>query len=65
MAIENLEQGMGLIYRSLGRKGPESIENVGPRLAEVVADLLAKLLSGPPGGLTPVNSARLSKFPFF
>jgi DNA repair photolyase len=40
-AIEDLEQDVGLIYRQMGRKGLESIENVGPRLAEVVEDLVA------------------------
>jgi DNA repair photolyase len=39
-AIEDLEQDMGLVYRQMGRKGLESIENVGPRLAEVVEGLL-------------------------
>jgi DNA polymerase/3'-5' exonuclease PolX len=39
-AIQDLEQDVGLIYRQMGRKGLESIENVGPRLAEVVAKLL-------------------------
>jgi DNA polymerase/3'-5' exonuclease PolX len=38
-AIEDLEQDVGLIYERLGRKGLESIENVGPRLARVTADL--------------------------
>jgi len=33
-AIEDLEQDVGLVYRQMGRKGLESIENVGPRLAE-------------------------------
>jgi hypothetical protein len=42
-AIEDLEQDVGLIYRQMGRKGLESIENVGPRLAEVVEGLLAEL----------------------
>jgi len=39
-AIEDLEQDVGLIYRQMGRKGLESIENVGPRLAEVAEHLL-------------------------
>jgi hypothetical protein len=41
-AIEDLEQDVGLIYRQMGRKGLESIENVGPRLAEVVEDLISE-----------------------
>jgi DNA polymerase/3'-5' exonuclease PolX len=45
-AIEDLEQDVGSVYRSLGRKGLESIENVGPRLAGVVEDLLSGLLTG-------------------
>jgi DNA polymerase/3'-5' exonuclease PolX len=40
-AIEDTEQDLGLIYQAMGRKGLESIENVGPRLAEVVEDLLS------------------------
>ena len=38
-AIEDLEQDVGLIYRQMGRKGLESVPNVGPRLAEVVENL--------------------------
>jgi hypothetical protein len=43
-AIEALrvEQDVGLIYRAMGKKGLEGIENVGPRLAEVVEDLIGK-----------------------
>ncbi|MBN1656869.1 MAG: hypothetical protein JXA93_00635 [Anaerolineae bacterium] len=44
-AIEDTEQDLGLIYRAMGRKGLESIENVGPRMAEVVERLI-KDLSG-------------------
>jgi DNA polymerase/3'-5' exonuclease PolX len=39
-AIEDLEQDLGLVYRHMGRQGLESIPNLGPRLAEVVEDLL-------------------------
>jgi response regulator of citrate/malate metabolism len=39
-AIEDLEQDVGLVYGQMGRKGLESIENVGPRLAELVEKLL-------------------------
>jgi len=42
-AIEDTAQDLRLIYRTMGRKGLESIENVGPRLAEVVEDLLKRL----------------------
>ena len=42
-AIEDLEQDVGLIYRAMGRKGLEGIENVGPRLAEVVEELCTGL----------------------
>jgi hypothetical protein len=41
--IEELEQDVALIYRQKGRKGLESIENVGPRLVEVVAGLISEL----------------------
>jgi DNA repair photolyase len=39
-AIEDVEQDVGLIYRQMGRKGLESIENVGPRLASVVEEAI-------------------------
>jgi hypothetical protein len=39
-AIEDTEQNLGLIYRTMGLKGLEGIENVGPRLAAVVENLL-------------------------
>ena len=39
--VEDLQQDVGLVYRQMGRKGLGSIENVGPRLAEVVDDLLS------------------------
>jgi hypothetical protein len=48
-AIEDLQQDVGLIYRQMSRKGLESISNVGPRLAEVVADLLGELSVSPEG----------------
>jgi DNA repair photolyase len=39
-AIEDTEQNIGLIHRAMGRKGLESIENMGPRMAEVIEGLL-------------------------
>jgi hypothetical protein len=39
-AIEDTPQDLGLIYRAMGRKGLESIENVGPKLAQVMAALI-------------------------
>jgi DNA repair photolyase len=39
-AIEDTPQDLGLIYRQMGRKGLESIENVGPKLAQVVEALI-------------------------
>jgi len=44
-AIEDTPQDLGLIYRAMGRKGLESIENVGARMAEVVEGLLNTLVS--------------------
>jgi hypothetical protein len=38
-AIEDTEQDLGLVYRAMGWKGLQSIENVGPRMAEVVEKL--------------------------
>jgi len=48
-AIEDTQQDLGLIYRQMGRKGLESIENVGPRLAVVIEDLFAELSTNPAG----------------
>jgi len=41
-AIEDLEQDVGLIYGQLGRKGLESIENVGPQIAGVLEAFIQK-----------------------
>jgi len=41
-AIEDTEQDVGLVYRTMGRKGLESIENVGPRMAEVIERLISE-----------------------
>ena len=38
--IEDTKQDLGLIYRAMGLKDLESIENMGPRLAGVVEDLI-------------------------
>jgi len=46
-AIEDTPQDLGLIYRTMGRKGLESIENVGPRLAGVIEDLLITRTEAP------------------
>ena len=37
--IEDTFQDVGLIYRSMGRKGLETIENVGPSMAKVIEAL--------------------------
>lgn len=39
-AIEDTPQDLGLVYRQMGVKGLEGIENVGPRMAEVVEGLI-------------------------
>ncbi len=39
-AIEDTPQDLGLIYRTMGVKGLESIENVGPKAAQVVEALI-------------------------
>ena len=44
-AIEDTPQDLGLIYRAMGCKGLESIENVGPKMAAAVEGLI-KDLSG-------------------
>jgi DNA repair photolyase len=53
-AIEDLEQDVRLVYRQMGRKGLERIENVGPRLAEVVEGLLKELSVSREGCERPV-----------
>jgi DNA repair photolyase len=40
-AVEDLEQDVGLVYRSLGRKGLESIPAVSPQLAAEIEALIA------------------------
>jgi DNA repair photolyase len=52
-AIEDLQQEVGLVHRTMGRKGLESIENVGPRMAEVIEGLLAESSIRPEGGARP------------
>jgi DNA repair photolyase len=42
-AIEDTEQDVGLIHGTMGRKGLESIENLGPRIVELIDGLLAEL----------------------
>jgi DNA repair photolyase len=42
-AIEDLEQDIGLVYRLMGRKGLESIPNMGPRLGQTVERLMQEL----------------------
>jgi DNA polymerase/3'-5' exonuclease PolX len=39
-AIEDTPQDLGLIYRQMGVKGLEGIENVSPKLAQVVEALI-------------------------
>ena len=53
-AIEELEVDFGLIYRQIGRKGLESVENVGPRPAAVIEHLLNELLVNPEGCGQPI-----------
>jgi hypothetical protein len=41
-----LEQDVGLIYRQMGRRGFEAIENIGPLMSGVVETLLNQLNQG-------------------
>ena len=41
--IEDLEQGLGLVYQTLGSKGLQSIENVGPAMGRVIEQILNDL----------------------
>ena len=42
-AIDDTPQDLGLIYRAMGQKGLESIENVGPKMAGVVEGMIRHL----------------------
>jgi DNA polymerase/3'-5' exonuclease PolX len=44
-AIEDTEQDINLIYKTMGLKGLESIENVGPRLAKAVEQILKESIT--------------------
>jgi DNA repair photolyase len=46
-AIEDLEQDVAIVYRLMGRKGLQSIENVGPQMASVVETLLTQIADVP------------------
>jgi hypothetical protein len=45
-ASEDTPHDLGLVYRQMGRKGLESIENVGPSLSQVIERLLKGWMSG-------------------
>ena len=47
-AIEDLEQEVGLVYRTMGLRGLESIEGIGPSMARVVEGLLPAAASPVP-----------------
>jgi hypothetical protein len=47
ISIEDAEQDLGLIYRTVGRKGLASIWNVGPQMADGVEDLIRKWANSP------------------
>jgi DNA repair photolyase len=49
-AIEDTEQDLGQVYRQMGHKGLESIENVGPRMAELIEGLLDESSSNASAG---------------
>jgi len=52
-AIEDTPQDLGLIYSQMGLKGLQSIENVGPQLAQMVEGLLRRLAPPPSQQGTP------------
>jgi DNA repair photolyase len=45
-AVEDTDQDLGLIYRAMGRKGLESIQNVGPKLALEIEQMIKAWMSG-------------------
>jgi DNA repair photolyase len=46
-AVEDLEQDIGLVYKKMGCRGLESIENVGTQMVEVVENLLNEMSDNP------------------
>ncbi len=42
-AVEDLEQDIGLVYRTMGLRGLQSIENIGIRMGPVVENLIREL----------------------
>jgi len=42
-AIEDLDQDIGLVYRSLGLRGLQSIQNIGPSLGRVVEQFITRI----------------------
>jgi DNA repair photolyase len=42
-AIEDLEQDIALVYQTMGSKGLQSIENVGPKMASTVEKMIKEL----------------------
>ena len=42
-AVEDLEQDIGLVYRTMGLRGLQSIENVGVKMGTVVEKLIREL----------------------
>ena len=42
-AVEDLEQEIGLVYRTMGLKGLQNIPNVGPSFGKIVEDFLLRL----------------------
>jgi DNA polymerase/3'-5' exonuclease PolX len=42
-AVEDLEQDIGLVYRTMGLRGLQSIENVGVKMGVVIENLIGEL----------------------
>jgi DNA polymerase/3'-5' exonuclease PolX len=42
-AVEEMEQDIGLVYRTLGLNGLQSIPNIGQSLGKIVEDFLMRL----------------------
>ncbi|MCP4139852.1 MAG: radical SAM protein [Chloroflexi bacterium] len=55
-AVEDLQQDIKLIYRTMGLKGIQSVENISPSLGKVIEKLLANLLNEQESNPTALNT---------
>jgi DNA polymerase/3'-5' exonuclease PolX len=51
-AVEDMQQEIGLVHRTMGLKGLQGIPDIGPSLGKVVEDLLTQESAGKPMDMT-------------